>query len=287
LDSSTTESLMARQKKSTADWPVRLATCESAIRKQDEYVFKHAPSYVDIIVKATSVRVEENGQTSTLEFLYEQGCPKRELLYLLGMCENRGVTNALKMTGYNSAALKQKLHEVEECASAIEQVNGHAVREGWGGTEFGKLLEMANVKRSTLASFLQLPLHLREYGSLVEHAARYLGGKSDFYLSLAKALLVAFVRQRTHDDHHKEVADLLSAMLGEEYGRLEHGVWRNLYQKRLMNYQPDPADPPSLLAKKTLLESAAAILYRMDVLHPGEKYVRQKRSTALRLSDLA
>lgn len=278
--------MKTKQSEGKRGWRVRLALCESAIRKQDEYVFKHVPRFVDIIAKATSVRVEENGQTSTLEFLSERGCSRRELLYLLGMCENRGVTNALKMTGYNSARLKQRLREVEACAAALERINGHAVREGWGGTEFGKFLEMAQVKHSTLASFRQLPLQLREYASLVEHAARYLGGKSDFYLSLAKALLASFVRERTHDDYHKEVADLLSIMLGEQYGRIEHGVWRNLYQERLTHYRPDPQDPPSLRAKKTLLECEAAIFYRNDVLHTGDKYVRQERSTALRPSDV-
>lgn len=138
-------------------WPVWLARCESAIRKQDEYVFKHAPRFVDMIVKATLVRVEKNGQTQTLDAMCERGCPRDELLYLLGMCENRGVTNALKMTGFDSDKLPQRLREIEECAAVIRQLNGHAVAEGWGGTEFGKVLEMARVKRGMIASFLQLP----------------------------------------------------------------------------------------------------------------------------------
>jgi len=268
-------------------WPVRLAICESAIRKQDEFVFKHASRFVDIVAKATSVRVEKNGQTYTLDAMCERGCPRVELLYLLGMCENRGVTNALKMTGFDSHKLPQRLGEIEECAANIKRLNGHAVEEGWGGTEFGKVLEMARVKRGMIASFLQLPDCLHEYASLVKHASKHLGGKSDFYLNLAKAALVNFVRERTNDDHPKDVADLLSVMLGEEYGEVEHRVWQGKYQDRLTHYQRGPNDSPRLRAMKTLLECEAAVLYRMDTLHPGTKYLRQVRKTVQRLSDLA
>ena len=268
-------------------WPVRLATCEAAIRKQDEYVFKHVPRFVDIIVKTTLAKVEENGQTETLDAMCKQGCPRVELLYLLGMCENRGVTNALKMTGYNSDVLKRKLREIEECAAVIKQLNGHTVAEGWGGTEFGKVLEMARVKRGMIASFLQLPGCLHEYASLVKHASRHLGGKSDFYLSLAKATLVGFVRERTKDEHPKDVAHLLSVMIGEEYGEVEHRVWQGKYQDRLTHHQPDPNDSPRLRAMKTLMECDAAVLYRMDILHTGKKYLRQVRKTVLRHSDFA
>jgi len=40
-------------------WPVRLAMCESAIRKQDEYVFKHVPRFVDIVVSRSESRIKE------------------------------------------------------------------------------------------------------------------------------------------------------------------------------------------------------------------------------------
>ncbi|HEY4842041.1 MAG TPA: hypothetical protein VIH78_08735 [Terriglobales bacterium] len=33
-------------------WPVQLALCESAIRKQDEYVFRGSPWWVDTSSKA-------------------------------------------------------------------------------------------------------------------------------------------------------------------------------------------------------------------------------------------
>lgn len=269
-------------------WRVRLAMCESAIRKQDEYVFKHSPRFVDIIVKHTSVRVQKNGQTETLETLVKR-CPQRELLYLLGMCENRGVTNAMRMTGYDSDKLPQKMRDLKQCAAVIERVNGHAVPEGWGGTEFGKMLEMSQEKRGgvgRIGSFLQLPTCIRDYASLVSHATKYLGGKSDFYLSLAKAILVNSIREHTGDDHPKEVANLLSVMLGLEYAEVEHRVWQNNYSERFNQYQPDPSDSSSLRAMKTLLECDAAILYRMDVLHSGTKHLRHLRKTVLRVSDL-
>jgi hypothetical protein len=119
-----------------------------------------------------------------------------------------GVTNALKMTGFESDKLPQRLREIEKCSAVIRQLNGHAVVEGWGGTEFGKVLEMARVKRGVIANFLQLPACLDEYSSLVKHASKYLGGKSDFYLSLAKATLVNFIREHTKDDHPKDARNL-------------------------------------------------------------------------------
>src|SRR5208282_500932 len=122
-----------------------------------------------------------------------------------GMCENRGVTNALKMTGHDSEELVKKLRELRECATSVCRINGHAVREGWSGTEFGKFLEIAKVKHSAIADFLQLTISLSEYASLVEHAARYIGGKSDFYLHLAKALLAGFVHQHASEYHDARV----------------------------------------------------------------------------------
>lgn len=278
-----------RQRTSTdkKGWPVRLAMCESAIRKQDEYVFREAPQWVDTIVETTAAHVKKNRQTDALDFLCNQRCPRRDLLYLLGMCENRGVTNSFKMTGYGPAELRKELRELRRCATSVCRINGHVIREGWGGTEFGKLLEMADVKHSTLADFLRLPTPLREYASLVEHAARHLGGKSDFYLQLAKALLAGSVHQHASEYHDAKVAALLSVMLGPEYGEVEHRVWRNKYKKRLTDYRPDPTDSPSLRAKKTLLECEAAIFYRMDVLHPGDKNVRQEGLSVLRQSDFA
>jgi hypothetical protein len=121
-----------RMSMGNSGWPVRLAFCESAIRKQDEYIFREAPWWADTIVDDTVVRVKENSQVSTLEFLCKQGCPRRELLYMLGMCENRGVTNASKMTGYDSSELKQKLRDLRACANAVWRLNGHAVPNGWG-----------------------------------------------------------------------------------------------------------------------------------------------------------
>ncbi len=267
-------------------WPVRLALCESAIRKQDEYVLSgSADWWVDTFVNDTTARVEKNRQTGALDFLCKQGCPRRELLYLLGHCENRGVTNASKMTGYDSSEFRQKLRDLRKCADAIWKFNGHAVPHHWGGTAFGMFLETAEVKRGkpgTLAKFLDLPIHLREYASLVEHATTYLGGKSDFYLHLAKALLVKFVHAHTSKNHDKIVADLLSVMLGLKYGEVDHRIWRSNYHQRYTHYRPDPNDSPDLRAKKTLLECEAAVFYRVDVGHPGEQYLRENRLTVLR-----
>jgi hypothetical protein len=275
-----------RTGKGNNGWPVRLAFCESAIRKKDRHVFKGEPLLVDAVVDATAVRVKANRQSDALEVLCKESCPRRELLYLLGMCENRGVANASKMTSYDSQELRTKLRDIRECADSVSRLNGHSVRAGWGGTEFGKFLEIAAVEvaPSPLAKFLELPSHLREYASLVDHASRYLGGKSDFYLHLAKALLAHFVHQQTEKYHDAEVATLLSVMLGTGYGEVNHRIWRSKYQNTFSNYQPDPTDSQVLRAKKTLLECEAAVFYRMDALHPGERYIRKKQSTFSRNS---
>jgi hypothetical protein len=180
----------------------------------------------------------------------------------------------------------QKLRDLRACANAVWRLNGHAVPNGWGGTAFGMFLEMAavEVEPSTLAEFLDLPTHLREYASLAEHSAKYIGGKSDFYLSLAKALLVGFVHEHANKDHDKSVADLLSMMLGPSYGEVDHRVWRNNYHRRHAHYRPDPTDSPVLRAKKSLLECEAAVFYRMDVCHPGKQYIRSNRRTVSRNS---
>lgn len=270
-----TQQKRAKQGKSTSGsekgWPVRLAMCESAIRKQDEYVFREPANFVDEVVIAAEARVKEEEKTKALDFLCGQGCPRRELLYLLGMCENRGVTNAVKMTGYDSGELRQKLRELRKCALTIWHLNGR---------EFGEFL--AFDERSMLYPPSQLALTLRDYAALVEHAVKYIGGKSDFYLHLAKALLVDFVWKRTKSYHHKYVVDLLSVMFGDEYSEVDHRVWWGKYQKRLMQYRPDPSDSPSLRAKKTLLGCNAAIQYRMGILHPGQRHLRKQGRTVTR-----
>lgn len=265
-------------------WPVRLAICESAIRKQDEYVFKHVPRFVDIVVSSTESRVEEaiknnelavgkSGKRTAnpLNFLCEEGCPRRELLYLLGMCENRGVTNSLRMTGFDSEDRKKLVADIRAVADDLWALSGY---------ELGAYLEME--ERSTLFNLLRVPEMLREYASLIEHAVDFIGGKSDFYLHLARSRLLSFVRMHTGKPHDAKVASLLSVVLGPEYGKTNHRVWRDKLEKTLMHYQPDPEDSPSLRAKKTLLECRAAVFYRMNILNPGKQYLRQKHSTVLR-----
>jgi hypothetical protein len=270
-------------------WPIRLAMCESAIRWQDERMFKKSPMFVDLVVSATIRKVRLHQVEDVVEELKKRGCPERELLYLLGMCENRGVGNSFSMIGFDPERWQTQMRRIRSAANKIERINGKDVREGWGGTEFGKFLEFAEAKRSKpsiIAEFLRLPNILREYLSLAEHATKYLGGKSDFYLGIAKARLVRFVRLHTGRYHHGRVATLLSVILRPEYGQIEHIVWFSLYQQRLQHYCPDRKDSAAVRAKKTLLECEAAIFYRMDVLHPGSKSIKQRRRTSVRSSDL-
>lgn len=266
-------------------WRVRLAMCESAIRSQDERVFKSSPWWVDAVVKATETKVRENLVASLVEELQREGCPKRELLYLLGMCENRGVGNSLGMTGFDPERLRTQLRRIRQVAKKIEKINGAR-----GETEFGKFLEFAQAKEGkpgAIVEFLRLPAMLNEYASLVEHAAKYLGGKSDFYLNVSKAVLVRFVRQHTGRYHHGKVARLLSVILGTDYLQPNHLVWFESYKQRRQHYSPDKEDSPALRVKKTVLEREAAMFYRMDVLHPGSKLIKKKRRTVVRASDLA
>jgi hypothetical protein len=252
-------------------------------------MFKTVPSFVDMIVKATETKIRNNQAASVVEELRKKDCPKRELLYLLGMCENRGVGNSFGMMGFDPERLQTQLRRIRRAAKKIETINGADVPPRWGATEFGKFLEYAqekNGKPSAITEFLRLPDMLNEYVSLVEHAAIYLGGKSDFYLNIAKAVLVRFVRQHTGQYHHGKVAMLLSVMLGPEYLQPNHLVWFGSYQQRLQHYRPDREDSPALRAKKTLLECEAAIFYRMDILHMGSKFIRKNRRTVLRISDV-
>jgi hypothetical protein len=254
-------------------WPVRIAMCESAIRKQDELLLKDgSPSpFVDLVVAETEARVKESGKSGSLEFLCIKGCPRRELLYHLGMCENRGVTNTVAMTGFESGELHKELKRIEGCAATIRGLNGDTFGE------FGDYDE-----RSTVYKFLTLPEMLLEYSALVKHAVKYIGGKSDFYLPLAKSLLVEFVYERTKDFHHAKVVDLLSVMLGSGYSELDHRIWYSKYLRRRKGYRADPADSPSLRMKKTLIEVHAAIIHRMDIHHGGDQCLRQNGSTIMR-----
>lgn len=258
--------------------------CESAIRKQDEYVFKHVPRFVDEVVEQTENRIREaiknnelaigkSGKRNVdpLKFLCDKGCPRRELLYLLGMCENRGVTSSIKMTGFDSEELTKLLGAIRILAHNLRSLSRH---------EFGSYLECE--ERSTLFRLLQVPQMLDEYASLIKHAIEFIGGKSDFYLHVARARLLSFVKERAGKPYDAHVARLLSVILGAEYGKDNHRVWRDKLENTLLHYEPDPADSPSLRAKKTLLECHAAICYRMDVYHPGKQYLREKRATVVR-----
>jgi hypothetical protein len=246
-------------------WPVRIRMCESAVRKQDEWVFKNDPRFFEAIVAATEPRVVAAGATESLDFLVAEGCPRDELLYFLGGCENRGVTSALAMTHFDSHELPRVLKRIRKSASDIWKLNGGYI---------GHFFEYP--ENSVLYKFEPLAVTLREYSALVEHAVKYIGGKSDFYLSLAKAMLEEFVRERTKNSHDEKVVDLLAAMLGEQYAAEDHRNWRRTYQRRRNGYRPDPRDSASLRIKKTLLEVHAASGYRMDVFHPGPQYLRQE-----------
>jgi hypothetical protein len=246
-------------------WPVRIAICESAIRKQDEYIFKKIPRFVDLVVAATKSRVYKLGKTDSLESLCDEGCPQRELLYLLGMCENRGVSNAFEMTGFDSRELPKELMRIRECASTIYKLNL---------AEFGMFLIKPGNR--TLFTFRPLALVLRQYSALVEHAVNFIGGKSDFYLSLAKALLVEFVHERTKEFHHAKVANLLTVKLGLGYSEVDHRNWRSKYLRRRKGYRPDPADSEVLRMKKNLMEVRAATFYRTDTLHPFKQHHRKQ-----------
>ena len=254
----------------------------------DKERFKGSDKFVDIVADAIETKVRENGATDKLDKLVQEGCPKRELLYLLGMCENRGVGKSFAMTGFDPKELRTELRRIRQAAKTIERINGAGAPRDWG-TELGKVLDFAGYKSgkpSVITEFLRLPAMLNEYVSLVDHAAKYLGGKSDFYLNVAKAVLVRFVWQHTGQYHHGKVATLLSVMLGPRYGQTEHIVWFRSYQQRLQDYRPDREDSPALRAKKTLLECAAALFYRMDIHHPGDKFIKESRKTVLRTSEL-
>ena len=265
-------------------WRVRFAMCESAIRKQDEYVFKHVPRFVDAVAQDAEHRIQEainnnelvigkSGKRNVdpLKFLCEKGCPRRKLLYLLGMCENRGVTNSAKMTGFDSEDLNRLVDGIRAVADSLWALSGY---------EFGSYLEIE--EHSTLFNLLRVPEMLREYASLIEHAVDFIGGKSDFYLHLARARLLNFVKEHTGKPYDVHVARLLSVIIGVHYGKDNHRVWRDKLEKELLHYEPDPADSPSLRAKKTLLECHAATFYRMDIHHPGEQFLRKKHRTVLR-----
>jgi hypothetical protein len=255
-------------------WPVKITFCEYAICKHDEWVFKNAPGFVDDVVAATEARVIAVEKMGSLEFLCEKGCPRRPLLYFLGMCENRGVTKAVKMTGFDSEDLNKELRRIRKCVSTIEALN--ARRFG----DFGHFVGFP--EHFALCKFLLLPSMLRDYSALVKHAVHSFGGKSDFYLDFAKAVLVKFVHRCTKEFRDEKVVDLLSVMLGAKYSAIRHRNWRSKYLKRRRGYRPDPTDPPSLRITKTLLDMQAAVLYRMGGLHPGAKHLRPKRRTPKR-----
>lgn len=262
-----------KRKQTTTDgnWPVRFDLCESAVRFEDEYRLKYDPPLVDAGVKYMEARVKEEGQSETLDILVNQGCPRRELLYLLAMCENRGLSKTEMMVGHNSVALRLALKKITKCADMVSDLIC--------GGEFGRLLELP--EESTLFRFLNLPTELQEFATLVDHAVKYIAGRNDFYLHIAKARLANAVLKHTGKHHHKHVANLLSVNVGDGYAEAEHRVWHSTYLDRIERFQSDPEDSPAVRAKKNLLECRAAILLRLDVRHPGDKYLRVRGASVL------
>lgn len=264
-----------KQTAADGDWSVRFDLCESAVRFQDEYRLEHDQPLVDAAEGLMEARIKEAGQSDSLILLCDKGCPRRELLYLLAMCENRGLSRTDIMLGRNSVAMRKSLKKIEACADDV----AHLLCDG----ELGRIL--ATEENSTLFDFVNLPTELQEFAALVDHAVKYIAGRHDFYLNIAKARLVNFVLKHTGKHHHKEVANLLWVNLGGEYGEVEHRIWHSNYLDRAERFRASPEDSPSLRAKKNLLECRAAILLRFDVQHPGNKYLRVGGQSVLRKHD--
>ena len=215
----------------------------------------------------TLLKIEEQSAMGSFQDLCKAGCDHTDLLYLLGTCENRGVQSTVKLTGYDSEELTIKLKMIRECARTLEEINKR---------ELGLIIQdTRHFKKHD-----RLPVVLHEYAGLVEHAARHLGGKTDFYLHVAKGRLIHYVREKTGAYHDKEVAETLAAVLDSAYSESDHRGWRNTYHKRISDYTREAGDTPALRAKKTRLEMRAASLYRSDTIFNSAPIRKAKKSAA-------
>lgn len=203
---------MEVQKKNQG-WPVNLKRAAATIRVLDkEHPLLHEPFVAEFRAEAEAM-IKANGATRFLERLVKAGCPKDPLLYLVRQCENRGVKTAQNLTGYRSTEVKAKIRQMRRTADVIAEINKR---------EFGLFLS----DRAHFRTHERLASYLREYAALLEHALNYLGGKQDFYLNLAKAALVDFVKEHTKAFHDGLVAELIASVLDSDgYSELGIHFW--------------------------------------------------------------
>jgi hypothetical protein len=254
-------------KPKTRPWPVKFLKAEEAIWCYDEFLRDKMPDVINRIANQTKLRIEEQNAMGCFHKLCKAGCHHTDLLYLLGTCENRGVQSTVKLTGYDSEELTIKLKMIRECAQTLEEINTR---------EFGLFIK----DRRHFKQHDRLAVTLRQYAGLVDHAARHLGGKTDFYLHVAKGRLIHYVREKTGAYHDKEVAETLAAVLDSAYSESDHRGWRNTYHKRISDYTREAGDTPALRAKKTRLEMRAATLYRSDTIRNTAPIRKANKSAA-------
>jgi hypothetical protein len=151
---------IAKPKKTA--WPLKFLKAEEAILCQDEFFRDKMPYVINRIAKQTELRIEEQNAMGSFQKLCKAGCHHTDLLYLLGTCENRGVQSRVKLTGYDSEELPVKLKMIRECAETLEEINKR---------EFGLFIK----DRRHFKQHDRLPVTLRQYALLVEHAATHLG----------------------------------------------------------------------------------------------------------------
>jgi hypothetical protein len=239
-----------KKKPKETGWPVNFLMAEDATWGYDQFIREQMPGILAGIANHARQKIEHHNAMGSLHKLGTAGCDDTELLFLLGACENRGVQSAIKLTGYDSEELTAKLKLMVTCAQVIAEINRR---------EFGLLVK----DRRHFRQHERLSSTLRQYRALVEHAVKHLGGKTDFYLHVAKGRIIHYVREHTGSYHDSEVSELIAAALGSHYTEEDHRGWRIAYHKRIQTHSRG-ADTPVLRMKKTLLERRAANLYRSD-----------------------
>lgn len=172
-------------------------------------------------------RLNEYEALADLEELCRAGAEETEVLWLLAGCDGLpGFSDSLEAFGWSAPQLERGLDVIEKAARVIEKMQSHP---------FGVLSSIA------IVSCESIPRDLIVYAKLARAGQADFSHRSEWFLNIAKARLVAHVTHHANSEpHDKEISSLIAAMNDSDYNADAQRRWRHTHGQLIQDTMLDP-----------------------------------------------
>lgn len=209
-------------------------------------ILPETPGFEKFLIKLKEV-IQDAPLNNDLPYLRKRGCNEIVVLWYLSLAAGRplsfllgdwfrepGVKSVKNLFGLNARQLKALQVRLVKDADQIGKLNHE-----W---PFGLLLCAPH-----LELFQPLPRLLKGYVSLLELASAQFGYGQHLYRNIAKALLTAYVKHKTHRFCDERLARLIATVTDSvTYDAQSHRDWRNQYAGLIASLSPSPDSMASL-----------------------------------------